>query len=182
MLGALVHCIAAPREEESALERKRSFTRRYALRPLTHGLSAYRRRPNRPLQLALRSPPRREVPAAHRGYGPGALDDGRHRGHPRRNALARARLGRARILSVAILGAARRDRAPPARPRSRLSLLYDPRGTRRPARSRTARPAAVPDQQPMARRRAATRRQAVCDPPQGAARRGDRDRRPRSGP
>src|SRR5215470_7154622 len=104
MLGALVHCIAATREEESALERKwfvRS-TRRYALRALPDRIPAHRRGAHGPVQLAVRPPPRRQVPAADRGYRQGPLDQGSDRRDPRRDELARARLGRPRILPVAI--------------------------------------------------------------------------------
>ena len=64
------------------------------LRPLPHRLPPHRRGPHRPLQLALGPPHRRQVRPAHRGHRPGALHRGGGARHPRRDALARPRLGR----------------------------------------------------------------------------------------
>ena len=182
MLGALVHCIAAWKRKESALERKRqnsAVVTRFA--PSPDRLPAYRRRPHRAVQLALRPPPRRQVPAAHRGHRQGALDHGGDRRDPRRDALARPRLGRPRILPVAILGAARRGRAQAARARRRLPLLHDARRSwPRSARRRPS--AAVPDRQPVARPHRASRAdKPVRHPPEGAARGRDGHRRPVQG-
>jgi hypothetical protein len=64
------------------------------LRSFSDRLSARRRRPHRPLQLALRPASRRRVRASHRGHRRGALVGGDGRGHSSRHALARPRLGR----------------------------------------------------------------------------------------
>ena len=63
-------------------------------RAVAHRLPARRRRPHRALQLALRAAARRRVRAAHRGHRRRAVVRRDGRGHPRRPALARPRLGR----------------------------------------------------------------------------------------
>ena len=78
---------------------QRRHTRR-ALCALAHGLPAHRRRPHRPVQLALRQGPRRQDSAAHRGYGPRAQQPGGRRRHSRRPEVAGARLGRRTRLAV----------------------------------------------------------------------------------
>ena len=70
----------------------------HPLRSQPHRLPAHRRRPHRALQLGVRAPPRRQVHPAHRGHRPRALDAGIGAGHPRRDALARPRLGRGPVL------------------------------------------------------------------------------------
>ena len=57
----------------------------HALRALADRLPAHRRRAHRALQLALRPPHRRHVPAAHRGHRPRPLDP---RGDRRRSSRA----------------------------------------------------------------------------------------------
>src|SRR4030065_507997 len=67
---------------------------RDALRPQPDGVPPHRGRPHRPLQLAVRPPPRGNVHPAHRGYRPGAVDTGIGRGDPRRDGMAGAERGR----------------------------------------------------------------------------------------
>ena len=139
MLGALVHCIAARKERKARLSAsENSVCPCHPVRPVADRLPAHRRRPHGAVQLAVRPPSRRQVPAADRGHRQGALDQGRDRRDPRRDALARPRLGRARILPVAILGAPRRGRPPAARARRRLPLLHDAGGARGAARESAA--------------------------------------------
>ena len=99
-----------------------------SLRPLPHRLPAHRRRPHRALQLALGAPHRRHVRPAHRGHRPGALDAGGGGRDPRRDALARPRLGRGARASAARTGRTSR--------RERLDDLQGARGAARRARAR----------------------------------------------
>ena len=105
------------------------------------------------VQLAVRPPSRRQVPAAHRGHRQGPLDPGGDRRDPRRDALARPRLGRRTNITSRNSG--------PATPRSRTSCSsaahayrcwMTPGGTRRAAREGAGRAPAVPHRQPVARR------------------------------
>ena len=81
------------------------------LRAVADRVSAYRRRAHRAVQLAVRAPSRRQLPAAHRGHRPGALDPRGGGGDHRRPRLARPRLGRRDRPPI--------RRAPRATPRSR---------------------------------------------------------------
>ena len=177
--GARVHRSPLPASlGESALERKhRAQSGRHPLRALADRLPSYRRRPHRAVQLALRAPPRRQVPAAHRGYRQGALDPGGDRRDPRRDALARARLGRRDAFTSPNCAARHAEVAHAiARQRPRLSLLHDAGGARRDAR-RARRPSAqaVPHAQPAGA--TATRRADATRPSSSASRRRARARR-----
>ena len=125
------------------------------------------------------TPSRRQVPAAHRGHRPRALDPGGGRRDPRRAALARASTGTARSSSSS---RAPRRHAEVARQLladgQRLSLLLHAGGTRGDARAgsapragRCAMTAAGATATRTTRRRAC----APVDPPEGAADRRDRD-------
>ena len=108
-------------------------------RPLADRISAYRRRPHRAVQLAVRPPPpnprrRRGLPVADRGYRPGALDARGGRRDHRRTVLARPRLGRRNRPPIRRRGAARHGRARAARQGPRLSLLLHAGRTRGDAR------------------------------------------------
>ncbi len=160
------------------------LSRRHALRALAHRLPAYRRGPHGVVQLALCPPHRRPDAAAHRGYRPRALHQGRHRRDPRRPVLARPRLGRRRGLPV------RPRRAPPRCGRGaagrgpRLPLLRHRRGTGADAGDgpRRGPPAAL--RRPLARPRSlrGARRGQAGDPPARADRGRDRGRGRRAGP
>ena len=178
---------AAPQRHDQA--------RRHALCALAHRLSAHRRGAHGAVQLALRAPHRRQVPAAHRGHRPRALHRARGAGDPRRPPLAGARLGRRAALPVRARQAPRRGGGGAAGQRQGLPLLPDAgrarghaQGHRRRARAgergeaRTAGPADDPE--PLARSRpegGAGRRDAGAAP-EGAARGRDRDRGPGAGP
>ena len=172
MLGALVQSIGPARQEESRLERKQQIDGRgHPLRPLADRLPPYRRRAHGVVQLAVRAPSRRQVPAAHRGYRQGPLDPAGDRRHPRRPVVARDR-GRWRTLvPVAVRGAPCRSRAPADRRRSRLSLLPDHRRTHRPPRSRAGSAQA---------RSASTANGASAPTPPKASRSSSGSRRPRT--
>ena len=109
------------------------------VRSFADWLSAHRRRADRAVQLAVRPPPRRPLPAAHRGHRPAALHAGRDRGDLRRPGLARARCRRAAGVPVR----ARRDGMPRSRnacsPRARpIAAGPRPRSWRRCAPSQRA--------------------------------------------
>ena len=152
---------------------------RDALRAVADRLPAHRRRAHRALQLALRPPHRRALPAAHRGHRPGALDARRR---PRRSSRGCA--------GSASTGTARRSASSSAPPRhaevahamiargTAYRCYRDRRGDRglpragarpRAARRSSARPGATPIRRP---RRDAPLRRA----PARAARRRDRGR------
>ena len=115
-------------------------------------------------------------------------------GHPRRAAMARARLGRRAHLPVPARAAPPRGRRAAAGRRQRLPLLPDAGRARRDARGdrgragagqageASARPANHPE--PLARPRPEdrARRRQARPAPQGPPRRRDRDRGPRAGP
>src|SRR2546428_3873020 len=101
-----------------------------ALRAEPHRLAPHRKRPHRALQLPLRAPPRRRVPAAHRGHGPRPLDRGVDARHPRGPRLARPHLGRGPVPPERAPGPLPHARRGAARRRSRLSLLVHARGAR----------------------------------------------------
>ena len=63
--------------------------------PSPTGYPAYRRRAHRALQLAVRPPPWRQVPAAHRGHRPRPLHPAGRRRDPRRTVMARPAIGTA---------------------------------------------------------------------------------------
>ena len=114
--------------------------------PSPTGYPAHRRRAHGALQLALRPPHRRPLPAAHRGHRPRPLHPGGDRGDLRGPALARPRLGRRGDQPVRARPPPRRGGARDDRPRHRLSLLVDRRGDRGLPRAGEGRgpPAALP--------------------------------------
>ena len=110
---------------------------RHSFRALPDRLPAYRRRAHRAVQLALRQALRRQVPAAHRGHRPRALDRGGGRGDPRRPQLARPRLGRRGGPPVRARRAPSRGGASNCSPRAApIAATRRPRNSTRCARSR----------------------------------------------
>ena len=91
------------------------------------------------VQLALCASQGRHDAAPHRGHRPGALDRGRDPRHPRRLALARARLGRRAALPAHARRAPSRDRRASARRGQSLSLLRERGGACGHARARPRR-------------------------------------------
>ena len=87
--------LAAPAGPRSARERRPG-----PVRAVPDGLPPRRRRPHRPVQLALRPPRRRHVRAADRGHRRRAVPAGVDRGHPDDPAVAGPRLGRGPVPPV----------------------------------------------------------------------------------
>ena len=180
MLGALASRVAMARMVgEIARERKQC---RHALRALAHRLPPYRRRAHGLVQLALRAPSRRQVPAPDRGHRQGALDPARRSTRSSTACAGSGSTGTARPISS--------PNSPPATPRSRaaarrrprLSLLDDARRSwPRSARRRSASAARSAPRSPWRDPRRAPRR-ALRRAAEGAAGGRDRDRRPGSGP
>src|SRR5260221_2856341 len=114
------------------------------VRALAHRLSARRRRPDGAVQLAVCAPARRRVRTADRRHGRRAVVAGNGRGHPRRTAVARSRLGRGpaggrstrAVLSVAAARSGSVGGPGPARARQRLLLLLHAGRTESQAGSR----------------------------------------------
>ena len=98
----------------STLVASRPRTASLPVRALAHGLPPRRRRPHRPVQLALRPPDRRRVPAAHRGHRHRAQPARADRRHPALDPVARPGVGRR-------AGAPVRPPRPPPRGRRRSS-------------------------------------------------------------
>ena len=130
---------------------------RHPLRALADRLPAHRRRPDRALQLALRPPRRRHLPAQDRGHRPRPLDARGDGGDPRRPDLARPRLGRRADQPVRARrpprrgGAARWSRAAPPTAAMRPSRRSRPSASRRRPRAdrrSSARPGATPTPRP----------------------------------
>ena len=108
------------------------------VRPFPHRIPARRRRADRPVQLALGAPARRDLHPSHRGHRPGPLHEAGRGGDLRGAALARARLGRGaghRRSARAVLpdGAPRSVRVPRAEARRRKG-----RRSRATARARSS--------------------------------------------
>ena len=101
------------------------------LRPLPHRLPPRRRRPHRPVQLALRPEHRRHLRPAHRGHRQGAEHRRAHPGDPRRARLARHHLGRGAVLP------GRLRRPAPGRRRAAAGARARPTAASAPGRSST---------------------------------------------
>ena len=123
------------------------------LRPFPHRVPAHRRRAHGALQLALRPPCRRPVPAAHRGHRSRAQQRGGRGGDPRRPPLARARLGGRAGLPVRSWRPSQGGGRGVAGARQRLPLLPHPGRARRPAQDCGGREAAAHHPFAVARRR-----------------------------
>ena len=176
------------------LKQPHDQARRHALCALAHRLSAHRRGPHGAVQLALRAPHRRQVPAAHRGHRSRALHRARHRRPSSTGSSGSSSIGTASrsTSSPARSATARWPRScwPPARPTAAIcqpaeSRLCTKHAAERELRKQEKRPLQGSydpgpwrDRDP---KDAPAGRQAR-DPPQGAARRRDRDRGPRAGP
>ena len=99
-----------------------------SLRPLAHGGTSHRRRPDGTLQLASRQAVGRHARAADRGHRPGALGARERRADPGRSAMARARVGRRPTEPVRAPGASPRAGGGTGRRRSRIPRSGHSRG------------------------------------------------------
>ena len=146
-----------------------------ALRAEPHRSFARRRRAHRALQLALRAPPRRGLHSEDRGHRPLALDRGEPRRHPRRPALAGARLGRRPahrgLPPDRALAALSRARAAPRGRGARLLLRVRARAARRRARGGAGAERDVPVLRSLPQARAHGRRAAPAHSRRGRHRR-----------
>ena len=87
-------------EHQPRAHHDRKSETRPALCAFAHRNAAYRRGADGAVQLALRPPHRRQIPAAHRGHRPRALHARGRGGHPERADMAGPELGRRDRLSI----------------------------------------------------------------------------------